>query len=152
MRVYRALIVVAALAAAMLLPSTVSATVFQDTTCSGYLVPNATACLYEDGSQGGDNVLVLQNSSISSLLINVTTGDRSCNPNFGQPSTWNDCVSSAVVELGPGWNACWYYDINYSALMFETSNSDSVAHVYPISFPGGYNDNLSSVKFTQGSC
>ena len=137
-------------------PSFVSAgVVFQDTTCTQYLVSNAV-CIFEDSNGNGDNVLISQQGNVADLsTVRVTTGDHGCAyfP-FYERSSWNDCISSIRIVLTAGHSFCLYHDKDYSPVVGWLQ---PFRYVGPLNATlrnfgwgpggGGMNDEISSIKW-----
>jgi len=71
-------------------------------------------CFFENGSGGGDNVLLADNFTNHSNLNNytVTSADGVCSGAPRITLDWNDCISSLRVKLPANYGLCLYADAN----------------------------------------
>lgn len=118
--------------------------------CTG---DTSTVTLYEnapgDTGDGNDTYWVCTAKANLASVAHSLPGN--CNTGIGGNSTWNDCVSSAYVDIPSGYRACFYRSADYSVPLTTYGNIVGPAHAR-YTFSGFNNDSLSSVKITTGSC
>jgi hypothetical protein len=103
---------------------------------------------------GGSKTLCASGGSWNSFL-NLTPVPAQCTEDGS--TYWNDCISSIIVGGSSSIAACFYRDTNYRQGIYggylRSTGTDWATLSQNIVPPGsGWNDEISSLKFTSGSC